>query len=252
MADGVRCGAMYLAYFLSRAIVSTPIATAVFTLIAAPIYNQIYAVKSANEEYSSFLRKEEEILLKDKDDVERSLNMLQARVSLLDLMNKYDGKIPEKDVNCYTQMMLERLLGVHEKGFIHSDLQPGNILNFPPQHCASLPTLKIVDFKLAKQQGVKDTRFGFQCTRYYMSPESIVEEVSGALNKWSLGCIVVEMITGILPWDTHDRDDLTGKLLRGESPNIPKDMSKLEKSFLRECFAIDPNKRWNVSKLYVI
>ncbi|MBA0763941.1 hypothetical protein Gotri_013334 [Gossypium trilobum] len=70
-----------------------------------------------------------------------SLNMLQARVSLLDLMNKYDGKILEKDVNCYTQMMLEGLLGVHEKGFIHSDLQPGNILNFPPQHCASLPTL---------------------------------------------------------------------------------------------------------------
>ncbi|MBA0611607.1 hypothetical protein Godav_012281 [Gossypium davidsonii] len=97
--------------------------------------------------------------------------MLQARVSLLDLMNKYDGKIPEKDVNCYTQIMLEGLLGVHEKGFIHSDLQPG--------------------------------------------------------------CIVVEMITGILPWDTHDRDDLTDKLLRGESPNIPKDMSKLEKSFLR-------------------
>ncbi|PPD75461.1 hypothetical protein GOBAR_DD27612 [Gossypium barbadense] len=68
-------------------------------------------------------------------------------------------------------MMLEGLLGVHEKGFIHSDLQPG--------------------------------------------------------------CIVVEMITEILPWDTHDRDDLTDKLLRGESPNIPKDMSKLEKRFLR-------------------
>ncbi|MBA0646732.1 hypothetical protein Goklo_014676 [Gossypium klotzschianum] len=162
----------------------------------------VLQVLSNDEEMFTICSLKRRDCMADKDDVERSLNMLQARVSLLDLMNKYDGKIPEKDVNCYTQIMLEGLLGVHEKGFIHSDLQP-------------------------------DTRFGLQCTRYYMSPESIVEKVNGTLNKWSLGCIVVEMITGILPWDTHDRDDLTDKLLRGESPNIPKDMSKLEKSFLR-------------------
>ncbi|PPD70081.1 hypothetical protein GOBAR_DD33036 [Gossypium barbadense] len=114
--------------------------------------------------------------------------------SLLDLMNKYGGKIPERDVNCYTQMILEGLLD-------------------------------IADFGLAKQQGAKDTRSGFRGTKYYMSPESIVGE------------------------DTHDQDDLREKLLRGELPNIPEDMSKLGKSFLRECFTIDPNKRWNASEL---
>lgn len=31
--------------------------------IITPVYNQIYALKSVNEEYSSFLHKEEEILL---------------------------------------------------------------------------------------------------------------------------------------------------------------------------------------------
>ncbi|XP_012472596.1 mitogen-activated protein kinase kinase kinase 20 [Gossypium raimondii] len=163
--------------------------------------------------------------------------------SLLDLMDKYGGKIPERDVNCYTQMILEGLLDVHEKGFIHSDLKPSNILVFTPQHGTYLPILKIADFGLAKQQGAKDTRSGFRGTKYYMSPESIVGEVSGALDIWSLGCIVVEMITRRLPWDTHDQDDLRDKLLRGESPNIPEDMSKLGKSFLRECFTIDPNKR---------
>ncbi|KAG4137714.1 hypothetical protein ERO13_D07G088533v2 [Gossypium hirsutum] len=146
--------------------------------------------------------------------------------SLLDLMNKYGGKIPERDVNCYTQMILEGLLDVHEKGFIHSDLKPSNILVFTPQHGTYLPILKIADFGLAKQQGAKDTRSRFRGTKYYMSPESIVGEVSGRL-----------------PWDTHDQDDLRDKLLRGESPNIPEDMSKLGKSFLRECFTIDPNKR---------
>ncbi|KAG8480747.1 hypothetical protein CXB51_025130 [Gossypium anomalum] len=102
------------------------------------------------------------------------------RGSLLDLMNKYNDKILKRDVNC-TQMILKGLLDVHEKRFIHSDLKPGNILAFPPQHGTGLPTLKIVDFKLAKQRRVKDTRFMFQSTMYHMSPEPIFGEVSGAL-----------------------------------------------------------------------
>ncbi|KAH1084312.1 hypothetical protein J1N35_024073 [Gossypium stocksii] len=232
------------------------------------IYNQIYALKSANEEYSFFLRKEEEILLKFINcpniiqcyggftSVEREqgkvYNMFLEYApggSLLDLMKKYGGKIPERDVNCYTQMILEGLLDIHEKGYIHSDLKPGNILVFPPQHDTRLSTLKIADFGLAKRERVQDTWIGFRGTRYYMSPESIIGEISGALDIWSLGCIVVQMITGRLPWDTCDGAKLRDKLLRGESPNIPEDMSKLGKSFLKECFIVDPNKRWNASKL---
>ncbi|XP_017628519.1 mitogen-activated protein kinase kinase kinase 20-like [Gossypium arboreum] len=234
----------------------------------APAYNQIYALKSANEEYSLFLRKEEEILLKFVNcsniiqcyggftSVEREQRMVYNIFleyapggSLLDLIKKYGGKIPERDVNCYTQMILEGLLDIHEKGYIHSDLKPGNILVFPPQHCTRLSTLKIADFGLAKREGVQDTWIGFRGTKYYMSPESIVGEISGALDIWSLGCIVVQMITGRLPWDTCDGDKLNDKLLRGESPNIPEDMSELGKSFLKECFVVDPNKRWNASKL---
>ncbi|MBA0591302.1 hypothetical protein Gorai_019980, partial [Gossypium raimondii] len=86
------------------------------------------------------------------------------RGSLLDLMNRYGGKIPERDVNCYTQMILEGLPDIHEKGYIHSNLKPGNILVFPLQHGTGLSTLKIVDFGLAKQQEIKDTRSGFRGT----------------------------------------------------------------------------------------
>ncbi|MBA0742816.1 hypothetical protein Gogos_015833 [Gossypium gossypioides] len=130
-----------------------------------------------------------------------------------------------------------------------STLKPDNILVFPPQHGNRFSILKIADFRLAKREGVKDTWIEFRGTRYYMSPESIVREVSGALDIWSLGCIVVQMIMERLPWDTCDGDELRDKLLKGESPNISEDMSKLGKSFLKECFVVDPNKRWNASKL---
>ncbi|PPD70079.1 hypothetical protein GOBAR_DD33034 [Gossypium barbadense] len=65
-------------------------------------------------------------------------------------LNTYGGKIPEMNVNCYTQMISEVLLDVHEKGFIHSDLKPSNILAFPPQYDTGLPTLKIADFGLKR------------------------------------------------------------------------------------------------------
>ncbi|MFQ6619486.1 hypothetical protein Gotur_001410 [Gossypium turneri] len=96
----------------------------------APVYDQIYVVnveQGRGEVYNMFIEN-------------------APGGSLLDLMNTYGGKIPEMNVNCYTQMILEVLLDVHEKGFIHSDLKPSNILAFPPQHGTGLPTLKIADF----------------------------------------------------------------------------------------------------------
>ncbi|KAL4320220.1 hypothetical protein GQ457_18G013100 [Hibiscus cannabinus] len=104
----------------------------------APVYNKIYAMKSADEDHSSFLRKEEEILQQFADSpnvvrchggftsVERErgvvYNMFMeyaAEGSLLNLMRKNGGRIPERDVKCYTRMILEGLFDIHRKGFVH-------------------------------------------------------------------------------------------------------------------------------------
>ncbi|KAK9000315.1 hypothetical protein V6N11_080818 [Hibiscus sabdariffa] len=234
----------------------------------APVYNKVYAMKSADEDHSSSLRKEEEILQQFVDSpnvvrchggftsVERErgvvYNMFMeyaSEGSLLSLMRKNGGRIPERDVNCYTRMILEGLFDIHRKGFVHCDLKPGNILVFPPPDGTSLASLKIADFGLAKQVGVSKVKYGFQGSVPYMSPESILGDVTGALDVWSLGCVVVEMITGRLPWDTCDPNDLMFKLFSGESPNIPEDMSILGKDFLQKCFVSDPNQRWSASML---
>ncbi|KAK8485874.1 hypothetical protein V6N13_015282 [Hibiscus sabdariffa] len=234
----------------------------------APVYNKVHAMKSADEDHSSSLRKEEKILQQFVDSpnvvrchggftsVERErgvvYNMFMeyaSEGSLLNLMRKNGGRIPERDVNCYTRMILEGLFDIHMKGFVHCDLKPGNILVFPPRDGTGLASLKIADFGLAKQVGVSKVRYGFQGSVPYMSPESIMGDVTGALDVWSLGCVVVEMITGRLPWDTCDPNDLMFKLFSGESPNIPEDMSILGKDFLQKCFVTDPNQRWSASML---
>ena len=236
----------------------------------APV-RQFYAVKSAYEDVSFSLVKEQQILQqfigcpniircfgaftsvqRDQRKVFNLFLEYASEGSLLDLMKEYGGKIPERDVKCYARMILEGLVHIHKKGYIHSDLKPGNILVFPPQDGIGLDTLKIADFGSVKQYGVKDTNiweYGFRGTAIYMSPESVIGEITCQLDVWSFGCIIVEMITGNLPWTFSNLKDLRDKLLSGETPNIPENISSMGKNFLMKCFARDPNQRWTARML---
>ncbi|XP_022760129.1 mitogen-activated protein kinase kinase kinase 3-like [Durio zibethinus] len=100
--------------------------------------------------------------------------------SLLDLMiKKYGGMIPEGDAKCYARMLLE-----------------GN---------GSICRLKIADFGLVRRPRERHHMPDpwvptFTGTAVYMSPESVIYgHISTALDIWSIGCIVLEMITGKLP-----------------------------------------------------
>ncbi|KAK6267565.1 hypothetical protein QUC31_011725 [Theobroma cacao] len=126
--------------------------------------SQLYAVKSADEEMASTLHKEQEILQQfsgcpnivrcfggftSVQCGRKIFNLFLEYVSggcLADLMKEYGGKIPERHAKFYARMILEGLVDIHRKGYIHSDLKPRNILVFPSQDGISLDTLKIADF----------------------------------------------------------------------------------------------------------
>ncbi|XP_022769615.1 mitogen-activated protein kinase kinase kinase 17-like [Durio zibethinus] len=74
-------------------------------------------------------------------------------------------------------------------------------------------------------------------------------EISGALDVWSLGCIIVEMISGKMPWNYSNLKDLRNMLSNGESSKIPENMSSIGEDFLTKCFARDPNQRWTANML---
>ncbi|KAK8665833.1 hypothetical protein V6N13_005996 [Hibiscus sabdariffa] len=130
-------------------------------------------------------------------------------------------------------MLLEGLQCIHAKGYVHCDLKPENILVFPG--CGSDVTLKIADFGLVRQTDENHTVEGgpkklkFPGTPLYMPPETIVKRhISCALDIWSLGCVVLQMITGKQPWEgTEDEMDLAIKILFSTSPpnQIPKTLS---------------------------
>lgn len=101
----------------------------------------------------------------------------------------------------------------HQRGVIHRDLKPSNIVIAEDENTApgALPAVKILDFGLARitetdVNATAVTEIGvIKGTLAYMSPEQTrgdSNEIDLRTDVYSLGVILYEMLTGLLPYDT--------------------------------------------------
>ena len=94
----------------------------------------------------------------------------------------------------------------HAVGIIHRDLKPANVM------LTTDGTVKILDFGLAKTRDQTMTASGvLMGTVAYMSPEQLVGVTDARSDLWSLGVMLVEMLTGRHPSIV---DDLSATLTR--------------------------------------
>ena len=84
----------------------------------------------------------------------------------------------------------------HEKGIIHRDVKPGNVM------LTDGGGVKIMDFGIARVGSTKLTQTGtVMGTPSYMSPEQVKgDELDGRSDEFSLGVIAYEMLTGKKPF----------------------------------------------------
>ncbi|KAI5466209.1 hypothetical protein BGZ63DRAFT_420711 [Mariannaea sp. PMI_226] len=193
------------------------------------------------------------------------------------------GRIEDEQViMVYALQMLEGLAYMHRTGVAHRDVKPENILldhngiikyvdfgaakPFPPEE---LPPDRRDSFKSFyarrhrdKEPGVKGTGTGSRDpkgnshpnrsmtgTPMYMSPEVIKGEnpgKSGAVDIWSLGCVILEMVTGRRPWHNLDNEwAIMYNIAQGNPPQLPTvDLLSYEGlDFLKKCFIRDPRTR---------
>lgn len=77
--------------------------------------------------------------------------------------------------------------------------------------------------------------------------------VSKAGDIWSLGCTIIEMLTGDVPWSDLKTYEPYAAMMKIASQNckppIPESLSPAGKKFLDRCFCLDPRRRATVDEL---
>ena len=164
-----------------------------------------------------------------------------------------NGPLPLDEALPIAQQIAEALEAAHEKGVIHRDLKPGNIMLKPDG------SVKVLDFGLAKMgaraaSGSEDiensptismaaTEAGVILgTAGYMSPEQAKGQVVDQRSDvYAFGVVLYEMVTG---HRLHHGDSIAETLASviKEDPDwsrVPPQLDKL----LRRCLAKDPKKR---------
>lgn len=173
--------------------------------------------------------------------------------SVQTMLNSY-GALPEPLVRSFVRQILNGLSYLHNRDIIHRDIKGANIL------VDNKGTIKISDFGISKKleatnilNGANNNknRPSLQGSVFWMAPE-VVKQTSYTRKAdiWSLGCLVVEMMTGTHPFPDCSQLQAIFKIGGGKAaPTIPDNASPEAIKFLTQTFEIDHNLRPSADEL---
>jgi eukaryotic-like serine/threonine-protein kinase len=106
-----------------------------------------------------------------------------------------DAPFPARRVSVLVRQIAAALAEVHSRGVIHRDLKPENIMLVAGEPEQAV----LLDFGTAGLRGSPDetsTTTLLAGSFHYMAPERLMGQYSAASDIYSLGVIVLEMLTG--------------------------------------------------------
>ncbi|KAG8378325.1 hypothetical protein BUALT_Bualt08G0125700 [Buddleja alternifolia] len=166
---------------------------------------------------------------------------LVTKGSLLSLYQKYT--LRDSQVSAYTRQILHGLKYLHHRNVIHRDIKCANIL------VDTNGLVKLADFGLAKATKLNDVK-SCKGTAFWMAPEVVRSRGYGlAADIWSLGCTVLEMLTGRFPYSNLECMSALFRIGRGERPHIPDSLSSDARDFILKCLQVDPSLRPTAAQL---
>jgi serine/threonine-protein kinase len=123
-----------------------------------------------------------------------------------------EGKPPPRRATEMALQVAEALKAAHERGVVHRDIKPRNILITGSGHA------KVADFGIAR--AVEATTISHPGdilgSVKYMSPEQAAgEPVGPASDLYSLGVVLYEMLTGKVPFEARLPEDVSAEHAKG-------------------------------------
>ena len=136
-----------------------------------------------------------------------------------------EGPLPPQRALALLGQVAEALDAAHAAGIVHRDVKPHNVLVEGERAFLS-------DFGLAKAVGESTGSTSIVGTAHYMSPEQWRgEPVGPATDVYSLGCVLYESLTGVVPYVRRESES---------EPELPEGMGAV----IERAVAKEPGRRY--------
>ncbi|MGH9311748.1 MAG: protein kinase domain-containing protein, partial [Vicinamibacterales bacterium] len=164
------------------------------------------------------------------------------------------GPLPQRDIVSLGGDIAAALEEAHERGVVHRDLKPGNIIVTPKSRA------KVLDFGLARlsdaaaEQALTASNSALHVvgTVPYMAPEQLRgEPIDSRTDIYALGVVLFEMATGQRPFEEEHTGRLADAILHAPLPPPsrlqPRLSPELERIILK-CLDRSPENRYQSAK----
>jgi serine/threonine protein kinase len=153
--------------------------------------------------------------------------------------------IPESRILNLLGQMVSLLLYFKSISMIYCDIKPENIL------MDDYDRIKLIDFGTAKVANAKLKKsFSFGGTLAYMSPEMLGDSgYSFETDVWSLGILLFEMMTHILPFGSKPEKEVVRKIKDVPAPDIKSDYSAPLKNLVKSMLRKKPGARITIEAI---